>query len=299
MNGAGLEVGIIHMNGRVYAPGLGRMLSPDPVTQAPENGQNYNRYSYVSNNPLKFTDPSGFIGREAHCSADGCDPGWSLAWVNPTSSFYNTSGANEGSQSFVELNVATTTNSNAQIESLGQTATWDNNGVYVKGNRGGVTGAAITLMPPGIISDSPGSMSGDKTAFDGEVSGSGSSDKSSRDSEYEQLFTNADTGNAFYGSGFNIINAADQQAAQVLVFQIKLIVAVVSPTLYSHLSNAELGISVIQDGATLGNGVGMLMTLYSRYFTKWAGGDNVSMISNLLVAEIVSKLPWDNVEGSK
>jgi len=36
------------------------MLSPDPVTQAPENAQNYNRYSYAYNNPLKYTDPSGY-----------------------------------------------------------------------------------------------------------------------------------------------------------------------------------------------------------------------------------------------
>lgn len=48
------------MNGRVYSSTLGRMLSPDPVTQAPENGQNYNRYSYANNNPLKYSDPSGF-----------------------------------------------------------------------------------------------------------------------------------------------------------------------------------------------------------------------------------------------
>jgi RHS repeat-associated protein len=50
----------IHMNGRIYDPRLGRMLSPDPVTQAPENGQNYNRYTYANNNPLKYSDPSGF-----------------------------------------------------------------------------------------------------------------------------------------------------------------------------------------------------------------------------------------------
>ena len=48
------------MNGRIYDPKLGRMLSPDPVTQAPENGQNYNRYTYANNNPLKYSDPSGF-----------------------------------------------------------------------------------------------------------------------------------------------------------------------------------------------------------------------------------------------
>nr|WP_008293174.1 Rhs family protein [Congregibacter litoralis] len=33
------DIGIIHMNGRIYEPTLGRMLSPDPVTQAPNNGQ--------------------------------------------------------------------------------------------------------------------------------------------------------------------------------------------------------------------------------------------------------------------
>jgi len=55
----------VHMNGRVYEPKLGRMLSPDPVTQAPENGQNYNRYSYAMNNPLRYKDPSGFEWAEA------------------------------------------------------------------------------------------------------------------------------------------------------------------------------------------------------------------------------------------
>lgn len=48
------------MNGRIYDPELGRMLSPDPFVQVPENSQNFNRYSYVLNNPVNLTDPSGF-----------------------------------------------------------------------------------------------------------------------------------------------------------------------------------------------------------------------------------------------
>ncbi|HTF84227.1 MAG TPA: RHS repeat-associated core domain-containing protein [Cellvibrio sp.] len=56
-------VGLIHMNGRVYDPELGRFLSPDPVVQAPYNTQNYNRYSYVWNNPLSLVDPSGYYCR--------------------------------------------------------------------------------------------------------------------------------------------------------------------------------------------------------------------------------------------
>ena len=52
--------GLIHMGGRLYDPHLGRFLNMDLVVQAPENGQNLNRYSYVLNNPLSYTDPSGF-----------------------------------------------------------------------------------------------------------------------------------------------------------------------------------------------------------------------------------------------
>ena len=45
----------------MYDPFLGRMLSPDNYVQAAGNTQNYNRYSYCLNNPLKYTDPSGEI----------------------------------------------------------------------------------------------------------------------------------------------------------------------------------------------------------------------------------------------
>lgn len=54
------DSGLIHMNGRIYDPELGRFLSPDPVVQIPEYSQNFNRYSYVLNNSLNATDPSGF-----------------------------------------------------------------------------------------------------------------------------------------------------------------------------------------------------------------------------------------------
>ena len=51
--------GLINMNARLYDPALGRFLSPDPYVQAPDFSQNFNRYSYCLNNPLRFTDPSG------------------------------------------------------------------------------------------------------------------------------------------------------------------------------------------------------------------------------------------------
>jgi RHS repeat-associated protein len=52
--------GLIHMNGRVMDASIGRFLSPDPYVTDPGNTQNFNRYSYVDNNPLSYTDPSGF-----------------------------------------------------------------------------------------------------------------------------------------------------------------------------------------------------------------------------------------------
>ncbi len=53
------DFGIINMNGRLYDPVLGRMFSPDPVLADVTNSQAYNKYSYVFNNPLKYTDPDG------------------------------------------------------------------------------------------------------------------------------------------------------------------------------------------------------------------------------------------------
>jgi RHS repeat-associated protein len=53
------SIGLIHMNGRLYDPKLHRFLQPDKFVQEPFNTQNYNRYGYCWNNPLKFTDPSG------------------------------------------------------------------------------------------------------------------------------------------------------------------------------------------------------------------------------------------------
>ena len=50
---------LINMNGRIYDPVLGRVLSPDNFVQDPFSTQGFNRYSYGFNNPLKYSDPTG------------------------------------------------------------------------------------------------------------------------------------------------------------------------------------------------------------------------------------------------
>ena len=83
------DVGLIHMNGRVYDPRLGRFLQADPFVQDATDTQLYNRYSYLRNNPLNGTDPSGyfipeliigaFIGYAAALAAENFDVPWLTA----------------------------------------------------------------------------------------------------------------------------------------------------------------------------------------------------------------------------
>lgn len=54
------NIGLIHMNGRVYDPLIGRFLSADPSVKDVTVSQSLNRYGYVRNDPLSMSDPTGF-----------------------------------------------------------------------------------------------------------------------------------------------------------------------------------------------------------------------------------------------
>jgi RHS repeat-associated protein len=75
------EFGLIHMNGRVYDPLIARFVSADPTNANPDDIASYNLYSYVHNNPLGATDPSGFVrclaglmGDPSRCGAPISNP---------------------------------------------------------------------------------------------------------------------------------------------------------------------------------------------------------------------------------
>lgn len=58
-------LGIYHYQSRFYSPKLGRFLSADTIVPGMANPQNLNRFSYVGNNPIRYTDPTGY------CRIDG------------------------------------------------------------------------------------------------------------------------------------------------------------------------------------------------------------------------------------
>jgi len=51
--------GLYYYGARYYDPTIGRFISADTIVPDFKNPQALNRYSYVLNNPLKFTDPTG------------------------------------------------------------------------------------------------------------------------------------------------------------------------------------------------------------------------------------------------
>lgn len=53
------EFSLVNMNGRLYDPQVGTMLSPDKFVQDASKSTNFNRYAYCLNNPVSFVDPSG------------------------------------------------------------------------------------------------------------------------------------------------------------------------------------------------------------------------------------------------
>lgn len=73
--------GLINMNARLYDPTYGRFLSPDPYVQAPDFTQNFNRYSYALNNPLKYTDEDGEFFLTWNVSASGIQIGLNFGYV--------------------------------------------------------------------------------------------------------------------------------------------------------------------------------------------------------------------------
>ena len=69
------ELELIHMNGRMYDYNVGRFMGVDPFIQFPLNSQSLNPYSYILNNPLSGTDPTGYAASCGDVSTDKAGSG--------------------------------------------------------------------------------------------------------------------------------------------------------------------------------------------------------------------------------
>ncbi|MBK8129277.1 MAG: RHS repeat-associated core domain-containing protein [bacterium] len=80
-----MELGLLYYNARFYAPGLGRFLSADSIVPNPTNPQSLNRYSYVLNSPVNFTDPTGHFCVNRNSGGQLCsdDPDHTVVPRNP------------------------------------------------------------------------------------------------------------------------------------------------------------------------------------------------------------------------
>ncbi|MES4787537.1 MAG: hypothetical protein C4294_19055 [Nitrospiraceae bacterium] len=65
--------GLLYYGARYYAPRIGRFTQADTIVPEPGNPQSLNRFAYVNNNPLKYTDPTGYC-------AEGDQDCWNQAW---------------------------------------------------------------------------------------------------------------------------------------------------------------------------------------------------------------------------
>jgi uncharacterized protein (TIGR02594 family) len=91
------QFGLINMNGRMYDPLVGRMLSPDNFVQDAMGTQNYNKYSYCINNPLKYKDPSGnlYYGCAPFPKPDPCAADY-YAYLGDDATGMSTDGSHGG-----------------------------------------------------------------------------------------------------------------------------------------------------------------------------------------------------------
>ena len=148
------EIGMIHMNGRIYDPLIGRFMSADPNVTNPYDLRSFNRYSYVYNNPLKLFDPTGFDAW-AHENSDGS------THYNPTEhGLGNLGGSHSGNSNNVASEPVNDPNSASGIyyDTLTGTNFEYKTGIF-----------QLTILPSVFGRDDPYNNPGYLSSKDGEV----------------------------------------------------------------------------------------------------------------------------------
>lgn len=146
------EFELIHMGGRIYDPVAGRMMSADPFIQAPLNGQSYNRYSYVWDNPMSNTDPTGYEMISIAGLTGQHDISFTGSWNN-TSSVGGAGTGNSGG--FVhDGTIGKYPTWKAEAPNLNESGNITNNSTMTVGSGGGgsnIVGSSSTYDPSDYV----------------------------------------------------------------------------------------------------------------------------------------------------
>ena len=197
------DFGLVNMNGRIYDPALGRFLAPDPNVQFPTDMQSYNRYTYVNNNPLSFTDPTGFFSLGSISAM-----GWMNIALSATGivSCAISGGALCGLAFGLMTALLNVGAAVASSQSLGQTLAVSAIGIFA-GAVGGVIGGGVSDGLAGALVG--GALSGTlSTAITGLAGGGGLNGRSILDSALEGAAWGA------AGWGAKQVSPVDQAAAE-------------------------------------------------------------------------------------
>lgn len=173
------EQQLIHMNGRIYDYNLGRFMSVDPLIQSPTSTQSVNPYSYIMNNPLAGTDPTGYCSTGTHIKdndAIGCtvdfDAGSGGSGKKKSDVKVTSNGAPQVQQK-MPANIQTSElNGQGQIAANGETApkpTENDGWSYIGQNAEGMENYQTVYTPPsaGMITTSQASFLFVMAAVDG------------------------------------------------------------------------------------------------------------------------------------
>jgi RHS repeat-associated protein len=134
------ESGLDNFGARYNASTMGRFMSPDPLGGHQEDPQTLNRYSYVRNNPLSLTDPTG-LDFYLNCLQDSstCQGGH----VGTTTT---TTDANGNTTSSFAATVVTS--ASLQDPNSGNTATVNQNGVQITTGGKPIKGHSLATRQP-------------------------------------------------------------------------------------------------------------------------------------------------------
>ena len=76
--------GLYYYNARMYDPALGRFTQADAIVPEPSRPLAFDRYAYVYNNPVRYTDPSGHYTCSSH-ELDTWDSNYCYGvWIDPS-----------------------------------------------------------------------------------------------------------------------------------------------------------------------------------------------------------------------